>query len=119
MFLKKILDRDFDALTLEELKTIIHNNDVFVLKKKDLVILEKLIEKHLIEDNSDKINETLREALPSSFAILSNLDKYEIHEEAIDIVMFSLFSIFVIIILLSICNLSNSNRAQNIAVRII
>ena len=85
MFLKKILDKDFDALTLEELKTIIHNNDVFALKKKDLVILEKLIEKHLTDDNRHKLNETLREALPSSFAILSNLDKYEIHEGTIDI----------------------------------
>jgi hypothetical protein len=85
MFLKKLLDRDFDALTLEELKIIIHNNDVFALKKKDLAILEKLIEKPLTDDNSDKIKEVLRESLPSSFAILSNLDKCEIHEGTIDI----------------------------------
>ena len=85
MFLKKLLDRDFDALTLEELKIIIHNNDVFALKKKDLAILEKLIEKPLTDDNSDNIKEVLREALPSSFAILSSLDKHEIHEGPIDI----------------------------------
>ena len=80
MFLKKLLDRDFDILTLEELKIIIHNNEVFPLKKKDLAVLEKLIEKPLADDNRDNIKEVLREALPSSFAILSNLDKYVIHE---------------------------------------
>ena len=66
MFLKKLLDRDFDILTLEELKIIIHNNEVFPLKKKDLVVLEKLIEKPLADDNRDNIKEVLREALPSS-----------------------------------------------------
>ena len=85
MFLKKLLDRDFDILTLEELKIIIHNNEVFPLKKKDLAVLEKLIEKPLADDNRDNIKEVLREALPSSFAILSNLDKYVIHEGIIDI----------------------------------
>lgn len=85
MFLKKILDRDFGALTLEELKIITHNNDVFMFKKKDLSVLEKLIEKPLIDDNRNQINELLREALPSSFAILSSLDKHEIHEGPIDI----------------------------------
>ena len=85
MFLKKLLDRDFDDLTLEELKIIIHNNDVFALKKKDIAILEKLIEKPLTDDNRDNIREVLREALPSPFAILSSLDKYEIHEGTIEI----------------------------------
>ena len=85
MFLKKILDRDFGALTLEELKIITHNNDVFMFKKKDLSVLEKLIEKPLIDDNRNQINELLREALTSSFAILSSLDKHEIHEGPIDI----------------------------------
>ena len=85
MFLKKLLDRDFDDLTLEELKIIIHNNDVFALKKKDIAILEKLIEKPLTDDNRDNIREVLREALPSPFALLSSLDKYEIHEGTIEI----------------------------------
>ena len=73
-FLKKLIDRDFNNLTADELSLIISINKVFGLKKKDLRTIEKLICKG-IDINKDKIGQTLEEVLPDTFSIFNNLDE--------------------------------------------
>ena len=80
MFLKKILDKDFEAITVDELKVIITHDSVFPVNKKDKKALEKIIEEGITESNKDKMVAVLREGLPNPFAILSNLDKYSLVE---------------------------------------
>ena len=76
MFLKKILDKDFEAVTVDELKVIVAHDNIFPISKKDKKALEKIIENGSTDDNRDKMVAVLKEGLPNSFAILSNLDKY-------------------------------------------
>jgi hypothetical protein len=78
MFLKKILDKDFEAITIDELKVIITYDTIFPISKKDKKALEKIIEDGITDGNRDKMVAVLREGLPNSFMILSNLDKYEL-----------------------------------------
>jgi hypothetical protein len=78
MFLKKILDKDFEAITIDELKVIINHDTIFPISKKDKKALEKIIEDGITDGNRDKMVAVLREGLPNSFMILSNLDKYEL-----------------------------------------
>ena len=78
MFLKKILDKDFEALTVDELKVIITHDNVFPMYKKDKKALEKIIEDGIRDDNRDPMVAILKEGLPNSFAILSNLDKHDL-----------------------------------------
>ena len=78
MFLKKILDKDFEAISVDELKVIITHDSVFTISKKDKKALEKIIEDGITDGNRDKMVAVLREGLPNSFMILSNLDKYEL-----------------------------------------
>jgi len=78
MFLKKILDKDFERLTTEELQAIIINEDIFSISKKDKKVLEKIIEDGITEGNNDKMVAVLKEGLPNPFAILSNLDKHSL-----------------------------------------
>ena len=85
MFLKKILDKDFGAITTEELKAITANEDIFPISKKDKKVLEKIIEDGITEGNKDKMMAVLKEGLPHSFAILSNLDKHSLEEGEIKI----------------------------------
>lgn len=85
LFLKKLLKRAFEDLTIDELKLIINNDSVFSLSKKDTKVLEKIISKNSFETDKDKIVSVLQEGLPSSFVLLSNLDKQGIREGTIEI----------------------------------
>lgn len=79
-FLKKLLNKDFEALSVDELKIIINQDDVFNISKKDKKVLEKVIEDNRLETDKDKVVSILKEGLPNSFAILSNLDKHPISD---------------------------------------
>jgi hypothetical protein len=85
MFLKKILDKDFETITVDELKVIITHDSVFAISKKDKKALEKIIEDGITDDDRDKMVAVLKEGLPNSFAILSNLDKYDLVDGEIKI----------------------------------
>ena len=85
MFLKKILDKDFDTLTVEELKVIVAHDIIFPISKKDKNALEKIIEDGITDDNRDKMVAVLKEGFPNSFVILSNLDKHDIIDGEINI----------------------------------
>ena len=75
IFIKKILDKDFGALTLDELQVIINSDSVFSLSKKDKKVLEKAVNEKDLEKNKDNIIAVLKEGLPNAFVILSALDK--------------------------------------------
>lgn len=85
MFLKKILDKDFEAVTVDELKVIVAHDNIFPISKKDKKALERIIEDGITESNKDKMVAVLKEGLPNSFAILSNLDKHDLVEGEIKI----------------------------------
>ena len=85
MFLKKIIDKEFESLTVEELKVIVTYDSVFPMSKTDKKALEKIIEDGITESNKDKMVAVLKEGLPNSFAILSNLDKHDIIDGEINI----------------------------------
>ena len=84
-FLRKILDKDFGGLSVDELKVIINQDSIFTISKKDKKTLEKIIEDGSLDTNKDKIITTLKEGLPNVFAILSSLDKGAIEENGIEI----------------------------------
>ena len=84
-FLKKILDKDFEALTIDELKVVINQDNIFNISKKDRKCLERFIEGKNLETDKDKMATALKESLPGSFVILSNLDKYSISDDKIKI----------------------------------
>ena len=85
MFLKKIIDKEFESLTVEELKVIVTYDSVFPMSKTDKKALEKIIEDGITDSNKDKMVAVLKEGLPNSFAILSNLDKHDIIDGEIKI----------------------------------
>ena len=85
MFLKKIIDKDLEAITVDELKVIITHDSVFPISKKDKKALERIIEDGITESNKDKMVAVLKEGFPNSFAILSNLDKHDLVEGEIKI----------------------------------
>ena len=85
MFLEKIIRKEFGSLTVDELKVIANNVEVFSLNKTNTKILEKIIGKGNLEGDRDKIITVLQEGLPSAFVLLSNLDKYSIKEETVEI----------------------------------
>ena len=85
MFLKKIIDKEFKSLTVEELKVIVTYDSVFPMSKTDKKALEKIIEDGITDSNKDKMVAVLREGLPNSFVILSNLDKHDIIDGEINI----------------------------------
>ncbi len=85
MFLKNILDKDFGALTVEELRVIANYDSIFSISKKDKKVLDKVIDDNDLGTNQDKIISVLKEGLPNSFAILSSLDKQSINENGIEI----------------------------------
>ena len=78
MFLKKILDKEFETLTVDELKAIVTHDTIFPISKKDKNALEKIIEDGITDDNRGKMVAVLKEGLPNSFVILSNLDKHDL-----------------------------------------
>lgn len=78
MFLKKILDKEFESLSLDELKVIVVHDTIFPISKKDKNALEKIIEDGITDGNRDKMVVVLKEGLPNSFVILSNLDKHDL-----------------------------------------
>ena len=85
MFLKKILDKEFESLSLDELKVIVVHDTIFPISKKDKNTLEKIIEDGITDGNRDKMVAVLKEGLPNAFAILSNLDKHDLVEGEIKI----------------------------------
>ena len=85
MFLKKIVDKEFESLTVDELKVIVTYDSVFTISKTDNKTLEKIIEDGITERNKDKMVAVLKEGLPNSFAILSNLDRHDIIDGEIKI----------------------------------
>ena len=85
MFLKKIIDKEFKSLTVEELKVIVTYDSVFPMSKTDKKALEKIIEDGITDSNKDKMVAVLKEGLPNSFAILSNLDRHDIIDGEIKI----------------------------------
>ena len=85
MFLKKIIDKEFKSLTVEELKVIVTYDSVFPMSKTDKKALEKIIEDGITDSNKDKMVAVLKEGLPNSFVILSNLDKHDIIDGEINI----------------------------------
>lgn len=85
MFLKKILDKDFEAVTVDELKVIVAHDNIFPISKKDKKALERIIEDGITESNKDKMVAVLKEGLPNPFAILSNLDKHDLVDGEIKI----------------------------------
>ena len=85
MFLKKIIDKDFELITVDELKVIVAHDNIFSISKKDKKTLEKILEDGNIDTNKDKVASILKEGLPNSFAILSKLDKYNLLDSRIKI----------------------------------
>mgnify|MGYP003307190574 CR=1 FL=1 len=84
-FLRKIIDKDLGELTIDEVKVIINQDNIFSINKKDKKVLEKFIEENSFEINKDKVSSILKDGLPNSFAILSALDKHSIVEDGIKI----------------------------------
>ena len=84
-FLKKLITREFADLTVDELRLIVNNGEVFPLTKKDTKTLEKIIADNTIEDNKEKVAKVLQKGLPTTFWILSNLDKQGVKEDTIEI----------------------------------
>lgn len=78
MFLKKILDKEFETLAVDELKAIVTHDTIFQISKKNKTALEKIIEDGITDGNRDKMVTVLKEGLPNSFVILSNLDKHDL-----------------------------------------
>ena len=85
MFLKKILDKEFESLTVDELKVIVTHDAIFPMSKKDKNALEKIIEDGITDGNRDKMVAVLKEGVPNSFVILSNLDKHNLVDSEIKI----------------------------------
>jgi hypothetical protein len=85
ILLKKIIDKDFGELTIDEVKVIINQDSIFSINKKDKKVLEKFIEENSFEINKDKVSSILKDGLLNSFAILSALDKHSIVEDGIKI----------------------------------
>lgn len=84
-FLKKIIDKEFETLTTDELNVIIKQDSIFSINKKDKKTLEEIIEDGSLETSKDKIVDVLKEGLQNSFVILSNLDKHSLLEGEIKI----------------------------------
>lgn len=77
-FLRKVLNEEYENLTLEELELIINNDNIFSLSKKDKKVIAQVLKDGSIEINRDKIVNTLKEGLPSAVVILNNLDNNSI-----------------------------------------
>ena len=50
-FLRKIINKDFGVLTVDEVKVIITQDNVFSINKKDKKVLEKFVEENSFETN--------------------------------------------------------------------
>ena len=85
VFLKKIINRDFEKLTVEEFQTLIEYYEVFNLKKKDTKILEKAIANIGLASEKDKAVAMLKEALPNAHTILASLDLNSIEVNGVEI----------------------------------
>lgn len=85
VLLKKIVEKDWESLTIDELRVVIECDRIFSLSKKDKNVLIKTIDDNDVDKHSDKIIEILKEGLPSTFVILSNLDKQNINSSGIEI----------------------------------
>ena len=85
MFLVKLLERDFEALTIDEISALISDDEIFALNKKDKKTLEKIIENNLLDAEKEKAVKVLKESVPSAMAILNNLDKFGLNKGTIKI----------------------------------
>lgn len=84
-FVNKLLNRDFENLSIEEISAIINADDVFSVTKKDKKVLEKIISQNALSSNQSAVASVLKEALPQATVILNKLDKFSIDTGAIKI----------------------------------
>ena len=77
-FLNKLLNRDFENLSIEELNAIVNSEDVFPMTKKDKKVLEKIISKNTLDSDRSAVVAVLGEAIPQAIVILNKLDKFSI-----------------------------------------
>lgn len=85
VFLDKVLKREFDDLSLEELSVIVAYDEVFSLNKKDKKVLEKIISSNSLDTEKEKVLKVLKGCIPPAIAILSKLDKFSINEKSIKV----------------------------------
>lgn len=85
VFLRKLLNREFDNLTVEEIELIVNNPEVFYLKKKDAKEVVKYVVKKTVEENKSAIAQVLESGLPTAFAIFNSLDQNSVSYGAITI----------------------------------
>ena len=85
VLIKKIIEKDWESLDIDELRVIAECDHIFPLSKKDKNTINKIIENKDIEKHRDKIIEVLKEGLNNPFVILSNLDKQCISSNGIEI----------------------------------
>jgi hypothetical protein len=55
MFLDKLINKEFGNLTLNELRAIICNREVFSLNKTDTKVLERIVNKGKLEEDREKV----------------------------------------------------------------
>lgn len=84
-FLNKLLNRDFENLSIEEISAIIYSDDVFSISKKDKKVLEKLIANGSLDINRSQVSAVLEEAIPRAIVILNKLDKFSIDTGSVKI----------------------------------
>ena len=59
--LKKIVEKDWESLTIDELRVVIECDRIFSLSKKDKNVLIKTIDDNDVDKHSDKIIEILKD----------------------------------------------------------
>ena len=84
-FLNKLLNRDFENLSIEEISAIIYSDDVFSISKKDKKILEQLIANGSVDATRGQVSAVLEEVIPRAIVILNKLDKFSIDVDPIRI----------------------------------
>lgn len=72
-FLFKVLKRDFESLTLDEINIIFSNYSLFGLTKKSMQIMKKTLS--LGENFLTSVKDQLKQSVPSSIVILNNVEK--------------------------------------------
>jgi len=82
--IEKIINKKFNAIDEDELKIIINNGNIFKLSKRDIKTIKKTVENNT-ERDKEKLGEVLKEILPNTFEILSQLDKHSISEQGLEI----------------------------------
>lgn len=84
-FLNKLLNRNFENLSIEELSAIVDSDDVFSMNKKDKKVLEKIISKNSLDSDRSAVVSVLAEAIPQAIVVLNKLDKFGIDTGSIKV----------------------------------